>query len=232
MQLGSGPRSGAGAPRAPAPATRRWALAVELLLLFVATPIAAKLLLLPLPRLILLGAVGLVGIGALLRDPTFDRDRLWAMGALRGALGGILLRVAAAALVISAVVLWLEPARFLTLPERRPWVLLLRVLAYALLSAWPQEVFYRALFFHRYAPLFRSRRALVLASGAAFAALHLIYPNAVAPLLSLPAGLALARSYDRTGSVGPAWIEHTLYGILVFALGLGPSFSSFQPPSP
>ena len=62
------------------------------------------------------------------------------------------------------------------------------------------------------------------ANGLAFAALHLVYPNPVAPLLSLPAGLFLAATYRRSGTVGPAWLEHVVYGILVFTLGLGRYF--------
>lgn len=63
----------------------------------------------------------------------------------------------------------------------------------------------------------------------AFALLHTVYPNAVAPLLSLPAGLLLAHTYQRTGRVGPVWPEHVLYGTLLFTLGLGEFFYDGRP---
>jgi len=53
---------------------------------------------------------------------------------------------------------------------------------------------------------------------------HLVYPNPVAPLLSLPAGLVLALTYRRTRSLGPVWLEHVAHGLALFTLGLGHYF--------
>lgn len=206
-------------------AASRGARAAELLVVFVGIPIAMRLGVIPARRMLVLGAVTVAGLVALLLDRSFDRRRLWSSAGLRGALAGILLRAAAAAAVIAPLVLWLEPSRFLAPLSEPPAHLLGRLVLYALVSAWPQEVLYRLLFFHRYAALFPGRGALVAASGLAFGVLHVVFPNALAPILSLPAGLALARTYRGTGSIGPIWLEHTLYGVLIFTLGLGGYFS-------
>lgn len=97
------------------------------------------------------------------------------------------------------------------------------VVLYPLLSAWPQEVIYRAFFFHRYRPLL-GERGLLAGSAAAFALLHVVYADPVAPALTLPAGLVLALRYARSGSLLAVAAEHALYGIAVFALGLGKAF--------
>lgn len=51
-----------------------------------------------------------------------------------------------------------------------------------------------------------------------------MYPNWLAPLLSLPAGLALAWSFERERALLPVALEHALYGALLFTIGLGPWF--------
>lgn len=202
------------------PAPSRAVRAAELFALFVALPLALRLRLLPLPRLAVLAVVTAGGLLALARDPAFDRRRLWSLDGLRAALPGILLRSAVAAGAIVLVVRLLVPQRLLALPLQHPLAWAAGLLAYPLLSVWPQEVLYRVFFFHRYRTLFPGTASRIAASAAAFSVLHLVYPNAVAPLLSLPAGLVFAWSYRRTGSMGPVWVEHTLYGLLIFSLGL------------
>ena len=197
--------------------------AAELVALFVLLPLLIRAGLLPLPRLAILAAVAGGAVLVLQREPDFMLASLWA-GPLRGEWRGLLLRSAVAGLVIAALVLWLAPARLLALPQERPSRWLLGLVLYPFLSAWPQEVLYRAFFFRRYAVLFGTPGALVVGSGVAFALLHLVYPNPVAPLLSLPAGLILAWRYGRHGRLGPVWLEHVLYGLLLFSLGLGQFF--------
>jgi hypothetical protein len=42
----------------------------------------------------------------------------------------------------------------------------------------------------------------------------------------VPAGLVLAMLYQRTRTLGPVWLEHTLYGAALFTLGLGSAFGA------
>jgi len=200
------------------------ARALELLLLFVVLPAAVRAGLVPGPRLLVLAAVATGCVLLLAADPGFDRRRLWSAGGLSGQAGGVALRAAIAALVIAGLVLWLEPARLLAMPRERPWLWLAGLALYPLVSAWPQEVVYRVFFFHRYRDLFPGPRSALAANAVAFAVLHLVYPNAVAPLLSLPAGLVLGWTYLRTRRLGPVWLEHSIYGVLLFTLGLGRFF--------
>lgn len=199
-------------------------LAAEFTGLFVLLPLLVRWRLVPGPRLLVLVAVTLACIGLLWRDPTFDRSRLFSLGALRGSLASIALRALGVGGAITALVLWLRPASFLALPGQSPRLWLALLALYPLLSAWPQEVVFRLFFFHRYEPLFGGGTWLVAANAVAFAFLHLVYPNVVAALCSLPGGLLLALTYRRTRTMGPVWLEHSLYGLLIFTLGLGGYF--------
>jgi hypothetical protein len=210
------------AVRAGARPVAAWRLA-ELTLLYLVLPLLVRARLIPLPRLAVLALVTGYAVLVLSRDRFFDLASLWR-GRLRPHLPGVLASAALAGAVIAALVLRLAPDRLLALPRERPAAWALGLLLYPLLSAWPQEVLYRAFFFRRYAVLFPGRTTMVTASALAFAVLHLVYPNLVAPLLSLPAGLLLARRFRPGDGLAPVWLEHGLYGLLLFTLGLGQFF--------
>lgn len=205
------------------------ARAAELFCLFVLLPLLVRWRVVEAPRLLVLGLVTAGCTVALLRDPTFDRRRLFSPRACRASLRTIGLRTVGAALAVAGLVLALRPAAFLAVPRSAPTLWLAGLAVYPFLSAWPQEVIYRVFFMHRYGRLFGSEAGLLAANAVSFGLLHAIYPNAVAPLLSVPAGLLLARTYRRTGTMGPVWLEHSLYGLLLFTLGLGEFFYDGRP---
>jgi membrane protease YdiL (CAAX protease family) len=62
---------------------------------------------------------------------------------------------------------------------------------------------------------------MVFASALAFALVHLVFRNPIAPPLSLVGGLLFAATYERTGSSLVATIQHALFGCWVFTVGLG-----------
>jgi membrane protease YdiL (CAAX protease family) len=199
-------------------------LATEFAGLFVLLPLLVRWRLLQGPRLLVLVTVTMICIGLLWKDPTFDRSRLFSLGEIRSSLKSIALRALLVGGVITALVLLLRPIAFLSLPTQAPHLWLALLVLYPIMSAWPQEVVFRLFFFHRYTPLFGTGTWLVGANAVAFAFLHLIYPNVLAALCSLPGGLLLALTYRRTRTLGPVWIEHTIYGLLIFTLGLGGYF--------
>ena len=99
------------------------------------------------------------------------------------------------------------------------------IVLYPFTSALPQEIAFRTLFFHRYQPLLPSRTWFAIAINAAlFGFAHIIYQNPVSVLLTCVLGVLLGYRYTRTRSLWLVWIEHTLYGELVFTVGLGHYF--------
>jgi membrane protease YdiL (CAAX protease family) len=208
-------------PRTPA---STYLLAAEFLLVFCALPLAASVPSLELPHLPALIAVAGGSAVVLWRDRGFDRRRLWNAAAAEGALPELGRRAFAALVAIVGVVAMLYPDRLLDLPRERPLSWAGAVLLYPVLSAYPQELVYRAFLMRRYRAIFGEGRLAVAASAIAFSFLHVVYGNWPALVLSLPAGALLAVTYRRTGSLAASTLEHAAYGIVAFTFGLGRFF--------
>lgn len=144
--------------------------------------------------------------------------------AVRRELRGIALRFTILAPLITLATWALWPNLFLGLPRQRPLFWALIMVLYPLLSVWPQEMLYRRLLFHRYRALFGGDRALILASAAAFGFAHVIFLNWIAIAMTAAGGLLFARDYARHRSLPLICLEHSLYGCLIFTVGLGRFF--------
>ncbi|TCJ96732.1 CPBP family intramembrane glutamic endopeptidase [Nocardia alba] len=174
----------------------------------------------PLPFLL----VTTVGIVIYLRRTGFDRRDFWRPEQLRPALPGILALWAISALVLTAAVTVLRPDSLFDLPRERPLIWVLVLMFYPLVSVYPQELLFRAFLFHRYAPIFGDGPRMIAASALAFGFAHFIVGNWISVLLSTAAGALFAARYRRTRSLLTTSVEHALYGILVFTVGLGDFF--------
>jgi len=119
------------------------------------------------------------------------------------------------------------PDLFLSFPRQRydRWVMVMTL--YPLLSIVAQELAYRTFFFHRYGALFNDNLGLAIAVNAAlFGIGHFMLGNIVGVFGSAALGALLAWRYAQTKSFWAVWLEHTLYGNLIFTLGLGKYFYS------
>jgi membrane protease YdiL (CAAX protease family) len=196
---------------------------IELALLFGAGPLGLalarheiRLILFPLLWL----AAGLCA-AILWRDPGFERACLGRVSAIRGAARRILTEVALGGALLGLALLALDPERLFALPRERTGLWLAILFAYPVASAWPQEIVFRAYFFRRYAALFRSERALCLASALAFGWAHAFLGTWIAVALSTAGGFLFARTFARTRSTLAAAAEHALWGDVLFTLGWG-----------
>lgn len=199
----------------------RGARLMELLLLFGGVPTLMALRVIEVrlwPALFVGGGGCLV---ALLLDRSFDRTRLWNFAGARAIFRGLLPLFGLAVVVLGFAVLVALPERFLQFPRERPLVWLLVMLLYPLLSVYPQEIIFRAFFFHRYGAALGSRSAVIGASAVAFGYAHIILHNWIAVTLSVVGGALFAWTYERSRSLLAASIEHALYGCAIFTLGLG-----------
>jgi uncharacterized protein len=176
---------------------------------------------LPIPYL--LGAA-LAALVVLSRDPSFDSARLFCVKGIAGNLRWLLLRDVALLAALGIAVCILAPQLLFGLIKRVPVFWLLIMLLYPLVSVYPQELLYRAFFFHRYRRLFGSGWAMVLASACAFGFVHLIFGNWLATALSAIGGLLFALTYRRSGSLLLTCIDHALFGNFIFTIGLGRFF--------
>lgn len=194
--------------------------AFEALALFVVAPLALALLLPPSALLPALFAMTALGALLLARTPGF------AWGSLvrgRIAWGRVGLVALAAALACGALVWLLAPGDALALPRRAPGLWLMILALYPFLSALPQELLFRPLFFRRYGGLFPSTAAAVVANALLFGFAHLMFWNWVAVGLSAAGGLIFALGYLRHG-FPTAVLMHAVCGGIVFTSGLGRFF--------
>lgn len=136
----------------------------------------------------------------------------------------ILLRFIVCSFLVAGLVLVFYPEKILNFPRQYPLFFILFVVTYPLLSVVPQELLYRTFFFERYKTIFNNKKTMIVASTLAFSYLHIMYLNYEAVFLTLVGGYFFSRSYQITHSLRITCFEHSLYGILVFALGLGGFF--------
>jgi membrane protease YdiL (CAAX protease family) len=157
------------------------------------------------------------------RDPGFDRSHLWKSDAFARYAPSIFGIFGASALLGVVLVRRFAPELFLTLPRTRrgTWAALMAL--YPVLSVYPQGIVFRAFIFARYRDLFPSDPAMVLASAAAFAWVHIIFHNRLALILTALGGILFGLRYLQTGSLFITCVEHSLYGCAIFTIGVGRS---------
>lgn len=197
---------------------------VEFLLLFVAVPTVLGVVRIPggpIPLLVLLAPFA---FWYLWRRPDLDRRDLWRAEGVRPALPAILGLWVVAAVVGAVVLAVFLPGWLLVLPRQQPLLWALVVVFYPLLSVYPQELLFRAFLLYRYAPVFGTGTRAAAASAVSFGLAHLMFHNVWSVALTLVGGWLFARRYQRTRSLLTVCVEHALYGVLAFTIGLGALF--------
>jgi membrane protease YdiL (CAAX protease family) len=206
------------------PPARRWMPVAELLILFVALPLALRFKPFPLPPIPALWLGAAYCLFRLRSDSSFDRRLLWSPAGFPSLCGQIVLMFLTAAIGIGLGVYFLQPQTLFAFVRHEPWFWGLVMVLYPVLSVYPQGIIYRAFFFHRYRRLFPGALGMILASAVAFAFVHIIFRNPIAVSFTLVGGLLFAWRYQQTGSLFTSSLEHALYGCLMFTIGLGDYF--------
>ncbi|MEM7498721.1 MAG: CPBP family intramembrane glutamic endopeptidase [Pseudomonadota bacterium] len=211
-------------PDSPMPAARtRSRLWAEMLSLFVGVPLLMLLAVGTFPLFPVLAVLLIVAIYLLSRTPGFAWRELWG-GDLNGWLPFVGLYALVTAAVTLVLTLWLVPQSLLGFPRYAPDRWLMVMALYPIVSALPQEIIFRPLFFRRYGALFPAPALAVIANGAAFAIGHLFYQNPVAIGLTACSGIIIGWAYLRSGSFLLALLLHAIGGMIVFTIGLGRFF--------
>ncbi|RRO20893.1 CPBP family intramembrane glutamic endopeptidase [Flavobacteriaceae bacterium 14752] len=92
---------------------------------------------------------------------------------------------------------------------------------YAFLSVVPQEFIYRKFYFQRYKTLFKSEKQLIVINTLVFCLGHLFFNNLLVLAITLIGGLIFSLSYLKYQSFKWICIEHSLYGLWLYTIGLG-----------
>ena len=215
-------------------ARKEWIVG-EMLLLFVAGPAFLSWLVyqwhVPLPAILPIVFAGFIAV--LLRQA----DRTWRADLVRlPSWRDVFSILALFALCGGALALFTYdryPQSFLAFPRSNTRFWLLIMTFYPLISVTTQELVYRVLFFHRYAPAMKAGWLAIAVNAALFAGMHAIlfasggaHFHWEAVTFSFAGGLIFAYRYMRTRSFLAVALEHALYGDLVFTIGLGRFFFS------
>lgn len=197
----------------------RFWLGVEFAALYIAAPLAMALFM---PGHLLFPALAvfsLIGLLLLWRTGGFGWRALvrgWRQTPVAEVAG-----IALATLVAGMVILWIaHPEYLFHIPRNRPGMLVVIWAFYPLLSALPQELIFRPLFFHRYAALLPTGQGAIAVNAAIFSFAHLMYWSWIVIIMTFVGGWIFARAYLRHGFPA-AWILHAVAGNVLFAVGMG-----------
>jgi len=126
-------------------------------------------------------------------------------------------------LLSTPLVYFLFPDLFLSVVLQKPWLWLFILFVYAIFSVYPQELLYRAFYVKRYGHLFSgwSYWSIILLNALVFSLAHLFLFNGLVMALTFAGGLLFMHTYLSTKSIMTTSIEHALYGLWIFTLGLG-----------
>ncbi len=203
-------------------------LRIECLVLFFMVPMALywfrHLLAFKLMPVLLFAALGCLIY--LFSDKAFDRSVLWNMQNFSSRMKQILITCIGVSIFLGIFTYLMYEDRLFVFPIDRPNAVLTFVLIYPLLGALPQEIIFKAFFFHRYRLIFSGPVSLVVLNGLSFGLFHLWYANVSAPVLSIFAGMILGYRYLKTKSLLITSIEHSVLGIILYIIGLGWFFYS------
>jgi membrane protease YdiL (CAAX protease family) len=199
-------------------------LVLEFSFLFIGLPLLIAYRILPNLPIPYLLAAALAALLILRHDPSFDSAQLISRAGLRPQLPLLLLRDALFLALLGIAVHIFAPQLLFSFVKRAPVLWAAIMLLYPLLSVYPQELLYRAFFFHRYQPVFGSGWTMLLASAFAFGFVHIIFGNWLAVGLCVLGGLLFSFTYQQSGSLLLACLDHALFGNFIFTIGLGRFF--------
>lgn len=202
-------------------------LVVEMVAIYVGAPLAVSMAVhdLRLPVFIALMPVLAIVLICLVADPTFSMKRELTRGFGLTTLLSILAVFTVAGGGVAYYVAHFHPDWFLEFPRDRPATYQRIMLLYPAMSVVVQELVYRTFFFHRYGALFGRAWWLAIGlNGVLFGLGHIVIGTELALYGTMATGTLFAYRYAATRSFWAVFIEHTLWGALVFTVGLGRFF--------
>lgn len=141
---------------------------------------------------------------------------------------GSLIRATGIALGSIIYCLLMQADSFLNFPKNLPHIWVLVLCLYPILSVFPQEIIYRLYFFERLVAPIQNKYYSIIVGSIAFSWVHIIYWNFFALWGTLFAGFIFNWIYwkykDRPGVMWRVLLEHSLYGLTIFTVGLGGFF--------
>jgi membrane protease YdiL (CAAX protease family) len=197
---------------------------IELLCVYIAVPLLMYERILPnwpIPFLLLVLVWALV---VLRHDTAFDQKLLMQRAGVGAGPRTVLPRDIPLLLLLGLAVWLAAPKLLFSLIKNAPGIWLLVMILYPVFSVYPQELLYRAYFFHRYKPLFGNGAGMIAASAILFGFVHIIFGSWISIALTVIGGVLFGLTYRKSGSLLLTCLEHALFGDFIFTIGIGHYF--------
>lgn len=204
----------------------KFRLISEIIILFIIVPVLLAVYKLKIPLMLVLLVFGILIFLFLKYDDSFDLKKIKKFNLSAKQLRKMIAVFLFSAVIMVMLIYIIDKNRLFLLVKKVPWLLLLISVFYPLFSVIPQTLIYRLFFFHRYKKLYKNDTLKIIFSALFFAFGHLLYKNVLVLLLAFVAGLIFSYHYYKTKSFWISVIEHSLYGVWLFASGLGYFFVS------
>ena len=197
---------------------------MEIIILYISLPLLLLFYNSHLPVILVLFPLGIVTYFFLRHDKTFDNNLFsnWQEG--KKQLKPVLIVFVISALIMFVIIKIISPSHLFYLIKEKPFLLLMISIFYPVFSVIPQSLAYRALFFHRYAQLFPGKWFQIIVSALLFSFGHILYKNYLVLMLTFVGGIIYSYHYLKSKSLIFSILEHSIYGIWLFASGLGMFF--------
>lgn len=126
-------------------------------------------------------------------------------------------------LLVFGVVLikYIDPELLFVVVRKKPFMWLVILFVYAFLSVIPQELIYRRFFYRRYRLLFRNKKLFAVINVICFSWCHVFLNNLWVMIITALGGILFVYTYEKEHNLRWVIFEHSLYGNIVFTLGLG-----------
>jgi len=192
----------------------------EFIILFILLPLSLLLHIAPFIKvtLILLGVIYCIGISVRFR--LFSFRSLYEIQFINH-WKAIAIKLLVLILGSSFLMYFLYPDNLFIVIKQRPFLWAGISLFYTFFSVFPQEFLYRSFFFTRYQEIFKTPNLLIVVNALVFSLAHVVFQNLLVSILTLVGGLVLAITYQKSKSLMLTSIEHALYGIWIFTVGMG-----------
>ena len=120
-----------------------------------------------------------------------------------------------------ALIQYINPDLLFVVVKQKPLLWLTILFVYAFLSVIPQELIYRRFFYRRYRSLFYNKKLFAVINVFCFSWCHIFLNNIWVMIITALGGILFVYTYEKERNLRWVIFEHSLYGNIVFTLGLG-----------
>jgi membrane protease YdiL (CAAX protease family) len=198
-------------------------LFLEILLLFVFTPIVLNLSILLILKISYL-VIGILYIfWVAIKNESFRRIKITSQ-TLKNTLLSLGFRFVIIALGTISFLYFDDKQQLFNVVLNKPILWLKFSGVYILFSVIPQELIYRTFFVKRYRSLLKNKTVFILLNSALFSFAHIWFQSWIVLFFTFIGSLFFINSYLKTKSIGLVILEHSLYGVWLYTVGYGELF--------